>query len=246
MLEGAKALLLFCLGTAHAAIPAVPCNKQGVDSLQWTDAASLGLHGRATFGSPPAAWQAPYNRLPASASAAGAVRNIIWSLSRMPAGLFVQFRTDAACVFVNYTLASNCSATGYGMWHFPATGVAGMDLYSWDNASGAANASWRWTGTAKPQFPHAVAKLASLSCGGGGGGSLPCRLRTYRLHLPTYAAIKSISIGVNAEAAPPAPESASCPTGLDSGRAPIIWYGSSILQGAVASRPGQVNTREWC
>lgn len=78
----------------------------------------------------------PYNRLPAEAE--GTVRSVIWGESTMPAGLFLQFKTDASCVVVRHTLLSASLA----MWHFPSTGVAGMDLYGWDEG----NATWRWTG----------------------------------------------------------------------------------------------------
>ena len=88
-----------------------------------------------------------YERLPATAQKGegpggkGPVRASIWELQTQPAGLFVQFTTSAPCIFVNYTIAS----ADISMWHFPSTGVAGMDLYSWDEG----NATWRWTGTSQ-------------------------------------------------------------------------------------------------
>ena len=120
------------------------------------------------------------------------------------------------------------------MWHFPSTGVAGMDLYSWDDG----NATWRWTGTSHPcgtakcGFPLQTSKMASLTCAGA------CKPRVYRLHLPTYAAITDdLLIGTNRESS--LMQSDSSHLGKDK---PIVWYGTSILQGGVASRPGQVNT----
>ena len=153
--------------------------------------------------------------------------------------------TDACCIFVNYTLPAGHALSE---WHFASTGVAGADLYAWDDGGDAgagaeeaasATATWRWTGTAAPSQPYTVAKLASLSCDPRAPAGC-VRARTYRLHLPTYSPVYEVRIGVNAEAAlPPTPDR---DTGLDSGRAPIVWYGSSILQGGVASRPGQVAT----
>ena len=62
----------------------------------------------------------------------------IYGLQQQPAGMFVQFRTNASAVRVRYTLGHAI----LGMFHFPPTGVSGMDAYAWDDA----NAAWRWTG----------------------------------------------------------------------------------------------------
>jgi hypothetical protein len=148
---------------------------------------------------------------------------ILGGESTQPAGLFVQFSTDASCIFVNYTLKSS----HFSMWHFPSTGVAGVDLYGWD----AGNSTWRWTGTSSPAYPNTVGKLASLTCKGA------CQERVYRLNLPTYAAVAALSFGVNNGAKIFQSDSSQI-----SSTKPIVWYGTSILQGGVASRPGQVNT----
>lgn len=78
--------------------------------------------------------------------------------------------------------------------------------------------------------------LSSAEC------SAKCPQRAYRLHLPTYAAIGDvIEIGLN----PGASLAPDTTTGLTGGKA-IAWYGSSILQGGVASRPGQIATHVVC
>ena len=154
------------------------------------------------------------------------VREEIWSLSTQPAGQFVQFNTDATCIFVKYTLKSSNTA----MWHFPSTGVAGMDLYGWDET----NSTWRWTGTTVPSYPLTMNKLASFSIPSSPGerddvtnGAAQARAqahtraapRAYRLHLPTYMAIgDDVEIGTNPGAAV-----AADVTHL-AARAPIIWY----------------------
>jgi hypothetical protein len=236
------------------------CNKAGLDLLAWHDGAEmLGLLRGRAFNQT----ATTYERLPATARAGegpggkGPVRSSIWELQTQPAGQFLQFTTDASCIFARYTIAS----TNIAMWHFPSTGVAGMDLYAWDEG----NATWRWTGTSHPKFPQTQSKLASLSCPPAG-----CKPRAYRLHLPTYMATSNISIGID-HAAMIAPDAShlgrekpivwcakrlfcvlSCPLCLSrvglgklivSKRAPFFRrYGTSILQGGVASRPGQVNT----
>ncbi|HME55749.1 MAG TPA: SGNH/GDSL hydrolase family protein [Candidatus Lokiarchaeia archaeon] len=51
----------------------------------------------------------------------------------------------------------------------------------------------------------------------------------YKIYLPTYSAMKIISLGVDDEIAPSEPHAI---------QKPIVFYGSSITQGAYASRPG--------
>ena len=201
------------------------CSKSGLDLLAWHDGAAL-LHGRAFNDT-----ASTYERLPARAKAGegpggkGPVRRSIWELQTQPAGQFLQFTTDASCIFVRYAIASDAIS----MWHFPSTGVAGVDLYGWDEG----NATWRWTGTSHPEYPETQGKLASISCPAG----QTCPPRAYRLHLPTYMATLNVSIGIDRTANIIAPDASHL------GRhKPIVWYGTSILQGGVASRPGQVNT----
>ena len=194
--------------------------EAGRDAQKWYDATTLGVRGRA-FNST----ENFFERLPASAK--NVVRDAVWELSTMSAGLFLQFETDASRVFINYTLTSRRTS----MWHFPDTGVAGVDAYAWDQA----NATWRWTGTVAPVYPTTTGLLAAVSCANGGA---KCAPRVFRVHLPTYADVRAVQIGVNAEATLLRADSSH----LSSSKKPIVWYGTSILQGAVASRPGQVNT----
>ena len=193
MFLAAAGALLLAGAAADAGLPldeplpeAAQCNKKSIGELRWQDAAALGLRGRAFNDT-----AETYHRLPAAAKAGagpsgkGPGRAAIWGLQSQPAGLFVQFETDASCIFVNYTIGSAATS----MWHFPSTGVAGMDLYGWDGG----NATWRWTGTSHPAYPQTLSKLAAISpCPAAG-----CPPRAYRLHLPTYMATSSVSIGVS-------------------------------------------------
>jgi hypothetical protein len=61
---------------------------------------------------------------------------------------------------------------------------------------------------------------------------------TFRLHLPTHVELRSISVGVPEGAALAADPSWR-------GRAPIAWYGTSILQCTAVSRPGRLR-RGFC
>jgi len=96
------------------------CNKR--TAISWTNAADLHIYGKAFNDT-----ATIYQRLPAAAKAQ--VRPEIWGLQTQPAGQFVQFTTDASCIFVRYSLGCKAGAKPPSMWHFPSTGVAGMDLY---------------------------------------------------------------------------------------------------------------------
>lgn len=236
MLAANVALLLSLLVASAAG----QCDKKSLPDMTWHNASALGIRGKAFNNS---VTRGLYERLPAAAEPSSkgpkstkVVRSAVWELSTQPAGMFIQFSTDASCIFVKYNLRSASTS----MWHFPSTGMAGMDLYSWDTG----NATWRWAGTSHPcssekcGFPLTASKMASLSCGSSADANAACETRVYRLHLPTYAAITDdLEIGTNKESTVLAPDS----THLGAAK-PIVWYGTSILQGGVASRPGQVNT----
>jgi hypothetical protein len=96
------------------------------------------------------------------------------------------------------------------------------------------NLTWRWTGTSHPcsstkcGFPLTASKMAALSCttegAGGGAAADTCATRTYRLHLPTYAAITDdLEIGINREAKVLQQDST---VGLGADK-PIVWYAPS-------------------
>ncbi|MFM9368556.1 SGNH/GDSL hydrolase family protein [Streptomyces sp. Da 82-17] len=151
-----------------------------------------------------------YDRLPARAEQT--VRPVIWELSRTSAGMLARFATDSASVHARYTLRSPRLA----LPHMPATGVSGLDLYAQD-----ASGRDRWAGVTKPASGSVTERLVSGADPG---------MRRYTAYLPLYNGVESLEIGVDAGAAfrPVAPRR----------QRPVLCYGSSIVQGACASRPG--------
>ena len=113
--------------------PPPPCK-----SCAWTDAKTLDVKGRANFPSF-GKRDSYFDRLPSDAQ--GKVRNEVWSLSRMSAGMYIDFSTSSSQLYLNITYTTEVMS----MWHFPATGCSGMDLYAWDSA----NETWRWTSVTK-------------------------------------------------------------------------------------------------
>lgn len=149
-----------------------------------------------------------YGRLPARAK--GLVRDPVWRLGENSAGLEVWFETDAPQIHVRYELAG-----ALAMPHMPATGVSGVDLYRADGDA------WRWVGVAKPAAARVRTVLAS---------GLPTGKARYRLYLPLYNTVRRLEIGV--------PRGTVLWPLVGLGTAPIVVYGTSIAQGACASRPG--------
>jgi hypothetical protein len=151
-----------------------------------------------------------YDRLPARAE--GIVRANVWALSHHSAGMSCRFATDAPEIQVRYTLLRPELA----MPHMPATGVSGVDLYALSEGG-----EWRWVATVLPTKTTVFATLAS---------GLESGRRNYLLHLPLYNGVDSLEIGVTKGAyfnpVPPRTQK------------PILFYGTSIMQGGCASRPG--------
>lgn len=153
----------------------------------------------------------PFARLPARAEQT--VRPEVWSLAQHSAGLEIRFVSDAREISARWTVRN----PGLAMDHMPATGVSGLDLYV-DLAG-----TWRWLGVGRPtQSPTNQGRLI---------GDIPAQgLRSYRLYLPLYNGIESIQLGV--------PKGAILAPATAEKNRPVVVYGSSIVQGGCASRPG--------
>ena len=151
---------------------------------------------------------AEWDRLPAEAR--GVVRDPVWDLSRHSAGIAVRFITDSTSVGVRWKLISPKLA----MPHMASTGVSGVDLYV------KVGERWRWVACGVPEGIETTRTLAS---------GLPPESREWMLYLPLYNGVESIEIGVD--------ENASIGPATGRGK-PVVFYGTSITQGACASRPG--------
>ena len=174
----------------------------------WYDALDIGLEGQAWT-----AMKHPYDRLPAQAE--GKVPEKVWTLSRHSAGLSVGFVTDSPVVSVRWSLRLEDLA----MNHMAATGVSGVDLYA------KRGETWRWVATGRPEKVKGNEKVLV--------DGAPAGRHEYRLNLPLYNATDSLQIGVQAGSA--LAKAPAYPGGLAK---PMLFWGTSILQGGCASRPG--------
>ncbi len=150
-----------------------------------------------------------FDRLPAKAE--GVVRTPVWDLSRHSAGMAVRFHTNAPAIHADYELLSG----GLAMPHMPATGVSGLDLYG-ELSPG----DERWVQVVAPSSQTVRQAIVS----GLDGAS-----RTYTLYLPLYNGVNALKVGV-----PAGCEFHPVPPRTDK---PLVFYGTSIMHGACASRP---------
>ncbi|HVU53762.1 MAG TPA: SGNH/GDSL hydrolase family protein [Puia sp.] len=151
-----------------------------------------------------------YSRLPPRAEAM--VRPVVWNLSKNSAGEYINFKTSATTVVVRYKVKGSLS-----MPHMPATGVSGIDLYARD-----VNGAWQWARGVYHFGDTIEYKFDNLS--------LSAKEEEFRLYLPLYNTVSWMKIGV--------PGGASFTVFPVSKEQPVVLYGTSIMQGACATRPG--------
>ena len=178
----------------------------------YTDAAVFPVYGKAHAEEGPR-----YRRLPERLN--GVVREPLWRLGTNSAGLYIRFRSDAPEIYAHWT------NTGYHMPHMTDCGVGGLDLYVWlDGQWAFAGSGFEW-GPIKDEHKR---KLV---------GNMEPEMREYMLYLSLYDEVKSLELGV------PEGYTLEQPR-LDSPRSesPVVMYGTSILQGGCASRPGMAHT----
>lgn len=171
--------------------------------------------------------QSPYDRLPARAKST--VRNTVWNLSKQSAGLMIRFRTNANEIIVRYgtkkTDPENPTVKTFALNHMPATGVSGVDLYAIDSEGRQV-----WC-AAKRQFSDTITyRYQGLDPLDDYHNLGP----EYRLYLPLYNQVNWLEIGVDRSA-----HFDALPVRKEK---PIVVYGTSITQGACASRPGMAWT----
>lgn len=179
--------------------------------LLWFDALELGIDGQ---GWETTELKQPYDRFPARAE--GVVRDAVWNLSQNSAGLSVRFVTDSPVITARWSLRSSM----LDMHHMPSTGVSGVDLYAKDSEG-----RWRWVGAGRPKTQE-LSEWTLVS-------EAPPGEHEYQLYLPLYNGIEKLEIGLaqntTLRKAPPYKKARA---------KPIIFWGTSILQGGCASRPG--------
>lgn len=155
-----------------------------------------------------------YHRLPATAKEA--VRKPVWNLSKQSAGLSISFTSNSPNISVRYKVKGS-----HSMPHMPSTGVSGVDLYSKNS-----NGEWLWN-----RGYYKFGDTISYNFNGLNVKELHHNKgRQYKLYLPLYNEVEWLEIGTERN-------SIFKPNPIRKEK-PIVVYGTSITQGACASRPG--------
>jgi lysophospholipase L1-like esterase len=187
--------------------------SQTTITYKWLDPAKAGfpvVEGQAW----PTETAATYDRFPERAQKE--LNPNVWNLSHSSAGLYIKFKTDAPNIIIRYKVKGDLA-----MSHMPATGVSGLDLYALDP-----NGKWCLAPGSFSFKDTITYRFSDIKV----SAAFPGRSYEYRLFLPLYNSVAWLEIGVPAGNAfnfmPLSKEK------------PVLVYGTSIAQGACASRPG--------
>ena len=158
----------------------------------------------------------PYNRLPNKIISEIAPQ--IWALGKNSAGLMIRFRSNAEEIKIRYRLDDKIPLQ---MDHLPATLMSGLDMYAIDSDGEELYCAPKRNFGEDVIYSYSNLKSNDIYHDRG---------YEYRLYLPNYNEVLSMEIEVDEKAYfEPLPVRKE---------KPIVVYGTSIAQGACASRPG--------
>lgn len=153
-----------------------------------------------------------YRRLPEQV-AKSVNDGVLW-LHNNTAGGRVRFRTDSPYIAIHADMPKACFLS-----HCALTGTACFDLYVRDG-----DGKERFVESFKRTVENLYGYEAVLHPQGRG-------MREYTVNFPTYSWVNELYIGLDENAVLEMPE----PYTIEK---PVVFYGSSITQGACATRPG--------
>lgn len=160
-----------------------------------------------------------FTRLPDSLKTK--IRKELYDLGTNTAGLFIRFSSNATKMKVKWNSTFNLE-----MNHMAPSGIRGFDVYTLMD-----DGHWEFVAPARPVVnkKHSSATVFSAMKPGG--------MREYMMFFPLYDGADSLYIGVDSAAVIEMPK-----VDLPKREKPIVIYGTSITQGACASRPGMCHT----
>ncbi|MDO9634277.1 MAG: SGNH/GDSL hydrolase family protein [Paludibacter sp.] len=161
-----------------------------------------------------------FSRFPADAQQT--IPTDVWNQTLRSSGLHVRFVTNTSNITVNYTLTSQYSSNNW----FSTVGANGVDLYARKP-----DGKWHWchpgTRTIGSQFIYGSINPDETSYATNG--------YEYILYFPPFALTSSLTIAVDQAA------NFEFLT-VSNEKKPIVVYGTSVVHGAVCSRPGNTWT----
>ena len=179
-----------------------------MNGLEWVDGLSLPLESKAFADTPQ-----PYGRM--TAELLPQCPEGIRSMSRQSTGHYFLFATDTGKLAVEWILEDKTGRDPY----IPPQGMYGVDIYD------TVNGQWRFVRNGRLSALTNPTNAVSVAMPGRG-------LRPVLVYLPTRGVVRSIRIGLQKGAKLTRWRHRS---GIDR---PVVHYGTSIVHGGCASRPG--------
>ena len=180
-------------------------------------------------------------------SAEGLVRKPVWDLSRNSAGLSLVFRSNTRRLELSFDVFG-----WKGMNHMPATGVSGVDLFAYKPDGEELWCAAKFMPQFKEEYievPGATAQTSSTPSSAQARTvrvtrvaysfeqidyEEGCEEYEWHLYLPLYNTVENFRMAVE--------EGCRLEWVPRDERQPIVVYGTSIAQGACATRPGMAWT----
>ncbi len=160
--------------------------------------------------------EACYDRLPLKSKSVAP--KMVWDLSKDSTGMCIRFTTDAKSINVRWSPTLKNGDVPYALPHMAATAVSGVDLYAKSK-----NEKWQFKGNGRPTA--SVSKAYFNTTPG----------QEHLLYLPLYNGVSLLEIGIPKDRTISQPDAAAL-------KKAIVFYGTSVTQGACASRPGMSST----
>ena len=177
-------------------------------------------------------------------SAEGLVRKPVWDLSRNSAGLSLVFRSNTRRLELSFDVFG-----WKGMNHMPATGVSGVDLFAYKPDGEELWCAAKFMPQFKEEFIEVPAQTSSTPSSAQARKvrvtrvaysfeqidyEEGCEEYEWHLYLPLYNTVENFRMAVE--------EGCRLEWVPRDERQPIVVYGTSIAQGACATRPGMAWT----
>lgn len=183
------------------------------DDVIYHDATKFPLYGTAVKND-----SLTYTRLPDSLKAK--IRGELYNLGTNTAGMFIRFSSNATKMKVKWNSRYNVE-----MNHMAPSGIRGFDVYTLMD-----DGTWEFVSPARP-IVNKKSSVATVF------GAMKPGMREYMMFFPLYDGVDSLYIGVDSAAVLEMPK-----VDYPKREKPVVIYGTSITQGACASRPGMCHT----
>ena len=218
-----KKTALFLLSLVTCMACAWAQDFTSMDTLKFTNALQFKMVNKAFHNG-----ETPYSRIPAYLK--DSVRTTLYERAQCTAGEAIRFSTNSRCVAVRYNLTTNMY-----MAHMAPTGIKGVDLYILDDGK------WVFLNCNRPvrdfSNPHRVPPLKDSIQSKVLIDKMDGETHEFMMYLPLYDGVNWVEIGVEKGAVLEGPK-------VDNPRCDkkFVFYGTSIMQGGCATRPGMAGT----